>query len=759
MVGCRRRTTGCAIFTCVSMAALAAFGDAQADEILLDEITVTAARTDRPTSDIPQTVQVVGRNEIEQQLRLGGNSATALSRLVPGYSLSTGTISSASETFRGRNVLIMLDGVPLNTPLRNVSRLAALIDLNAVERIEVVAGASSLYGSNATGGTVNFITRKATEGKPTITAGATLKAFTADLDSSLQPELTASVTGKSATGFDYVFTGTGKLADKTFDGDGREMPSDALLGQGGSDRFEAGNLLGKLGYDFGDGKRLELSASTIYLDQDPDWLTLYSEPHARPDFSSPYTGESILEDSQFYSARYSDEEFALGRLNLVGFYNDIKKRFNYSEFDINYNGTVYYSGNLGEPTAWFNQTTLYSERLGGNLTIDTPLDGMIAGGKLTWGADIVNEKTHQTLSNGEEVFNPLDQTGYAGFAQLQVPFGERITLRGGVRHEYLDLTVDDFVRPAAFVGFPGLGYALLPALPVEGGEFSYEATTFNVGAALKLAEQLELYGGFNQGFNLPDVGAFTRRAGANGGAADILAYGCFLGAGPLPPINLPTCPVTPSRTSISYADIAPEAQIVNSYELGLRGAHGPFSGSVVGYVSTSEDGVTFDPASNTISQQKEIIYGVEVAGEYMVNEALTLGSWLTWREGEYDADKDGDIDSHLPGSRIASPFRGLVYANWSFNEGWMLRLEGEGWSGRDVRTGYASGSQPDPRHEAEANFLLNASLSVPAWGGTAFVGVNNILDTDYENPTASSVRNLAVKGFGRTIALGYTKTF
>lgn len=326
---------------CVSLAALATCSVAAAaqdeDGDLLDQITVTAARTDRPTSDIPQTVQVVGRDQIDKQLRLTGNTATALSRLIPGYSVSTGTISSASETFRGRNVLVMLDGVPLNTPLRDVSRLVALIDLNAVERIEVVAGASSLYGSNATGGTINFITRKATDGKPTITAGATLRAFTADLDSSLQPELTTSITGKTESGFDYVFTGTGRLADKTFDGDGNELPSDAFLGQGGSDRFEAGNLLGKLGYDFGHGKRLELSASTIYLDQEPDWFTLYSEPYARPDFSSPYTGESVLEDSQFYSARYSDENFTLGRLSLVGFYNDIKKRFNYTEFDINYN--------------------------------------------------------------------------------------------------------------------------------------------------------------------------------------------------------------------------------------------------------------------------------------------------------------------------------------------------------------------------------------------------------------------------------------
>ncbi len=38
-------------------------------------------------------------------------------------------------------------------------------------------------------------------------------------------------------------------------------------------------------------------------------------------------------------------------------------------------------------------------------------------------------------------------------------------VRGGVRYEYLDVTVNDFTRPAAFLGFSGLGYAVLPPWP------------------------------------------------------------------------------------------------------------------------------------------------------------------------------------------------------------------------------------------------------------------------------------------------------
>ncbi|MPZ37586.1 MAG: TonB-dependent receptor plug domain-containing protein [Rhizobiales bacterium] len=164
-VGARsRRAVVCTASATLLLAGTAPSALAQ----VLDEITVTATRADRPVSDVPQSMQVVNREEIQAQLEMTSNPSVVLSKLIPGFSVSNQTISGASESFRGRDLLVMIDGVPLNTPLRDVARIVSLIDLNAVERIEVVAGASSLYGSGATGGTVNFITRRAAEGKPTI---------------------------------------------------------------------------------------------------------------------------------------------------------------------------------------------------------------------------------------------------------------------------------------------------------------------------------------------------------------------------------------------------------------------------------------------------------------------------------------------------------------------------------------------------------------------------------------------------------------
>lgn len=706
---------------------------------VLDEISVTAARAERSLSDIPQSVQIIGQQEIEQQLQQSGSASAALAKLLPGFSVSNQTISGASETYRGRDLLVLIDGVPLSTPLRDVARILAMIDLNSVERIEMVAGASSLYGAGATGGTVNFITRKAQPGPPRVTINTALRAFTADPGKSLAPEASATVSGRNSAGFDYVFVGTGRGAQRTYDGAGRELPSDAMLGQGGGDRFISGNFFGKVGKDLADGKRLEVSAISIYLDQRPQYLTDYSGRFARPDFTRPYIGDSVREDTRSFSLRYNDANFALGNLNVVGFYNDVLKRFNYSAFSFPYNNPVYYSGNPLSPTSPYNQTELFSDRGGVNLSIDTPLDAIWSGARLTWGSDVIHENTSQRLTNGQDVFTPLSQLTTAGFALLQVPLGDRLTVRGGIRYEHFDLNVDDFVRPAAFAAVSPVMAFALPPLNVIGGRYEYASPTYNAGATFKLGPRSEIFGGFSQGFALPDVGAYTRRAGLG------VAYAC--------PLVNPNCTPMGGRT-INYTAIAPEAQVVNSYELGIRGSVDRFKGSLSGFISTSEAGVTFDPLTNRISQQKEFIYGVEFVGELAVTSHLSVGTIFGYREGRYDSDKNGSLESWLPNNRIATPFRGTIYADYRFDNGIRLRVEGEGWSGREKPINTAGTIYP-----IDGGMTMNVAVSGPWQGGEAYAAINNLFDAELVNPTATSVRNLAVYSWGRTATIGYRRTF
>ena len=164
--------------------------------------------------------------------------------------------------------------------------------------------------------------------------------------------------------------------------------------------------------------------------------------------------------------------------------------------------------------------------------------------------------------------------------------------------------------------------------------------------------------------------------------------------------------------------------------------------------------MTFDPVTNLISQQKELIYGVEFLGEMAIDKRFTIGTTLGYKEGRYDSNRDGELDSWLPNNRIASPFRGVLFGDYRFDNGIKVRLEGEGYSGRNAPINLANLSYP-----IQGGVTMNASLSGPVYGGEAYAAVNNLFDAELQNPTGTSVRNLPVYSWGRTVTVGYRKTF
>jgi iron complex outermembrane receptor protein len=54
----------------------------------------------------------------------------------------------------------LIDGIPQSTPLRNGARDLRVIDPSAIERVEVIKGASAIYGNGADGGIINYITKR-----------------------------------------------------------------------------------------------------------------------------------------------------------------------------------------------------------------------------------------------------------------------------------------------------------------------------------------------------------------------------------------------------------------------------------------------------------------------------------------------------------------------------------------------------------------------------------------------------------------------
>lgn len=132
-----------------------------------EAVTVTAARGERRTGDVPASVSVLAREDIRQSPAVVADDVL---RQIPTFSLFRRTSSLASHptaqgvSLRGvgpsgvSRTLVMLDGVPINDPFGGWVYWSR-IPLETAERIEVVDGSSSsLYGNYAMGGVINVIT-------------------------------------------------------------------------------------------------------------------------------------------------------------------------------------------------------------------------------------------------------------------------------------------------------------------------------------------------------------------------------------------------------------------------------------------------------------------------------------------------------------------------------------------------------------------------------------------------------------------------
>lgn len=138
-----------------------------AEPITQEAIIVTATRTEGPGIPIPAAISVVNRSEIEAS---GAHSLADLLRARAGVQVSDlyGDGSSATIDMRGfgatavSNTLVLVDGRPLNNSSDTGAPDLSLVDLNSVERVEIVQGsAGTLYGNQAVGGLINIVTRGA----------------------------------------------------------------------------------------------------------------------------------------------------------------------------------------------------------------------------------------------------------------------------------------------------------------------------------------------------------------------------------------------------------------------------------------------------------------------------------------------------------------------------------------------------------------------------------------------------------------------
>jgi len=134
------------------------------EQLMQVEIT-GATLTEKSLKNVPAAVTVFTREEIS---RLGMDYLHELLNLVPGYqSQRSSDMSTASNySSRGRRqgansreVLLLLDGRPMNDARTGGPVSGMRVPLGQIERVEIIRGpGSAIYGSNAFTGIINVIT-------------------------------------------------------------------------------------------------------------------------------------------------------------------------------------------------------------------------------------------------------------------------------------------------------------------------------------------------------------------------------------------------------------------------------------------------------------------------------------------------------------------------------------------------------------------------------------------------------------------------
>lgn len=234
------------------------------------EITVTGEILDQPVyapfrregtvRDSSRPVYVINRDQIEAQ---GARTVQEALKTLPGI-LSEGTAGGqlgaiSSQFIRGSNsaqVLILLDGRPINDVGFSGGFDLSNFTLDNIERIEVLpGGGSTLYGSDALGGVINIITRAPTDKKPEVTLKAAAGSFGLN-------EQTVQARGRSGDfGWSVGYTRTQAENDFPF-----ELDRAGLQAKRANADVLYNNLNVKLEGKLSDRHKLTLNA--LYLNKD-----------------------------------------------------------------------------------------------------------------------------------------------------------------------------------------------------------------------------------------------------------------------------------------------------------------------------------------------------------------------------------------------------------------------------------------------------------------------------------------------------------
>lgn len=676
------------------------------------EVSV-GARTSTAISEIPGTVWVVDQVQLQEQLDTGVTLKEAIGKLVPGLDLAPEGRSNYGQNMRGRNVLVMIDGVSQNSS-RGLSRQFDSISPFNVERVEVLSGASALYGGGATGGIINIVTKKGAPGPAQFeTEVSGTSGFNKSDD--LSSRISQSVSG----GTDRVHGRLGISGEQNkafYDGKGDQIFIDNT--QTDLQYNRTLDLMGSLAIKLDDVQDLDLLAQ--YYDSGNNGNTGLYFPNLHD------KAPSNLEDAEIRSGYHTDLEPRSKRLLFNANYHhsdllgqDFYLQGSYRKEDNNFFPFPYY--NAGKPQG---ANGVYFAASQQNFEV-TSLKALFAkqwdSVKLTYGVDLDRERFNATQS----VFNSaissesggldLDTQskaprypsyrvdGHSVYAQADWKLTDALTLSGGARRQQMDVDV------GVFKGIPG-------------GSNDYAVNLFNLGAIYDFKNGHQTWINYSEGFDLPDPAKYYGKAG----------------------LSVKDNPLAGIKS--------------RQVETGWRFADVDWDAQAAVYYIWSDKVITTDSATLTIDvvDKKSRDFGFEGALTRHFNNGWDAGGTLHLVRSE---EEDADGDWMKRDARYASLSKSTAFVGWH-GDGRNVRLQGN----------HAFTLKDDSDHKISGYTTFDLMGSQETEFGTFSAGIQNLLDKEYStvwgqraalfySPTYGPEYLYDYQGRGRTYTLTWSMAY
>lgn len=681
----------------------------------IEEMIVTGSRTPERLDEVTASVTVIDSEALAQDLKITAELQNILSFRVPGLAPTTNSTSNFGQTLRGRTTLVMIDGVPQSTPLRNGALDVRTIDPAALQRIEVVKGATSIYGNGAAGGIINYITREAGE-----------EAFNFQLSQNVsinQVESDDTGSFRSSATIDGTLDRFSYVLNATIDDNGLQRDADGdIIGQAiyGLSGVRAQSLFGKIGFQIDDEKSLSLTTNYYDSEQVDRLIDVTSSINdgTKTYAVKPEEGQVIPGEPQGVD----------GNTNVVLQYRDTALFSNTSlgidAYTQEIENVFFYSSTFSDPDAGFSggNSVILSEKEGVRLNLESVFDINGVEASFIYGADLLNDVTSQPLADGRSWVPEMDMSNEALYLQSKWVAGDWV-FKAGVRDESVDIDVPDYTT----LRMCGANNVCRGGNPVEGGKLSYSDTTYNAGLRYNGNELFSPFISYSQGFDVSDLGLLLRAAS-------------------VPDLD----------------QVQTEASVIDHYEIGFSGRFGVFNYEFAIYESESELGtatVENPPGSGLYVPVRapQEIEGWETALGLAANEYLDIGVTYSYVEGQ-----DPDTGAYLDARKIAPP-KFTAWADLNLGNGlvanaqWMKVMNRDRFDAVDVMAGRYTGAEAPV--EGYDVFNVSGSYSQDNWQFS--LGIENLFNEAYmpARAQAFTYNGYNTMALGRTLKAGFTVDF